>query len=277
MEKPFVFDYQTFAELLVAWTDWLKETNAKFSIRWAAKRMGLKSHAHLLRLVSGEKYPSDELLNRLAALMDLTVDEFAFVRALAELSRTKRPDERAFILDKIESLKRTVPDALLQLDAFELIAHWYHLAIFEMTVLPDFQSDPEWIATRLGGSVSTEMVVDSLTRLEKLGLICRSRDKFVRAVDQFNTTHNIPSVAIRTFHAEMLEKARLALNEVPVNLRCFFGHTMPFDTQKLEQASNLLIEFRGRFHKLMEGGEPDSIYHLGLQFVPLTKITDSHF
>jgi hypothetical protein len=54
-------------------------------------------------------------------------------------------------------------------------------------------------------------------------------------------THSIPSAAIRGFHAEMLDKAKEALNGVPVEQRFFFGHTMPFDATKLREAVNLMV------------------------------------
>jgi uncharacterized protein (TIGR02147 family) len=271
MEKPFIYDCQSFGAILAVWLEWLKKTNPKFSLRWAAGRLGLKSHAHLVRLVEGDKHPSDELLHKLATLLDLTVDEFAFARTLADLDRTKRPDERAFIIEKLDTLRKSAPDVLLQLEAFAAIAHWHHLAIFEMITLPDFQCDPQWIAARLGHAITAAEVSESLVRLKKIGLVAISPSgQITRAVDQFTTTHNVASSAIRQFHGEMLLKAQRALHEIPVEKRLFFGHTMPLDSSKLEEAASLIIDFRRKFHKLLDGGNPDSVYHLAIQVIPLT-------
>lgn len=255
--------------------EWLKTANPKASLRWTAKRLGLKSHTFLLRLTSGEKVPTDELFTKLAALFTWSVDEYAYAKALLGLSVATKPDERDFFLRKLDDLRREVPGVLLQLDAFESIAHWYHLAVFELSGLATFCGDPEWIVERLGNAISVDLARESLDRLLRLGLLRKANDgRIERAVRAFTTINNVPSSAIRTFHSQMLDRAREAMEVVPVDKRCFFGHTMPIEQSKLAQAQELIIEFRARFDKLMESKEADSVYHLAIQLIPLTRVQE---
>ena len=69
----------------------------------------------------------------------------------------------------------------------------------------------------------------------------------------------------------MLDRAREALTDVPTTERLFFGQTLAFDRTRLAEAQSLIVEFRARFHKLMEGGKADGVYHLAVQFLPLTR------
>lgn len=274
-KKIAVYDFADFPSLLAGSLEWLKQANPKASLRWIAKRLGLKSHTFLLRLTRGDKVPSDELFAKFAALFGWSVDEYAYAKALLALSLATKPDERDFLLRKLDDLRREVPGVLLQLDAFESIAHWYHLAVFELSRVEGFSGNVEWIAQRLGNAVSPEVVRDSLDRLLRLGLLRDAGDgRIERAVSAFTTPNNVPSAAIRSFHSQMLDRAKDALDAVPLAQRYFFGHTMPVDRSKLALAQDLIIEFRARFHKLMESKNPDSVYHLAVQFIPLTAPDD---
>lgn len=49
---------------------------------------------------------------------------------------------------------------------------------------------------------------------------------------------------------------------------------MPIDSSRLAEAQQLIIEFREKFHAVMsQGGSANSIYHLGIQLIPLTVET----
>ena len=55
MKKPSVYKHKNFASLLLALLEWQKGVNPKFSLRWTAKRLGLKSHTFVLKLTQGER------------------------------------------------------------------------------------------------------------------------------------------------------------------------------------------------------------------------------
>src|SRR5262245_57900474 len=120
----------------MAWIENLRRTDRRFSLRWLAKRLEIKSHTHLLSLASRHKAPTEDLLERLCDLAGFTVDEAAYLKGLASLQRVKQPQERAFLLERLAGLKRRSPETLVALDAFAMISHWYHLAIFELVALP---------------------------------------------------------------------------------------------------------------------------------------------
>ena len=269
--RPNIYDFNQFHTLLDSFFKWLKQANPKASMRWIAKRLDLKSHTYIVRLTRGEKFPSDPLFAKIAKIFNWTVDEFAFARALLGHNSATTHDERDFFLAKIEDLRREVPARLLQLDEFESISKWYHLAIFELSSVKGFSSDPEWIAHRLGHAISAETVDESLRRLCRLGLLREVKGVgYERAVSAFTTSNNIPNGAIRSFHSQMLDRAKESLDSVPMSHRFVFGHTIPIAASKLPDAQQLIIEFRARFHKLMESSEADSVYHLAIQFFPLT-------
>lgn len=158
MKKPNVFIFTQLSLLVGAWLEWLKYKNPKFSTRWLSKRLGLKTHSHISRIVSGQKSASRHLISQFCRLMELTVDETAYVHALSEFSKVKSAEKREYLLQRIEKMRIKESDFLLTEEHFEVIAHWYHLTILEMLSLKDFQNDTKWIVQRLGSSITEEVV-----------------------------------------------------------------------------------------------------------------------
>lgn len=250
----------------------MRDKNAKYSLRWIAKRLNLKSHAHLARIAKGEKSPTDDLIALISSMSELTVDEFYYVKALAALKRARNEQERAYFLEKLEELRQDIPDVLVKLDHFELIARWYHLAIFELISLTNFKSDPKWISEQLLGDVSVETVIDSLARLERLGFIKKDQNgRWQRLALGFNTPTDIPSSTIRRFHEELLDKSKDMLDAIPVEERLFYSLTMPVDVKQIEEAKKIMIEFRTKFEAHLRSESPNAVYHLGMQFFPLSQ------
>lgn len=272
LESPLIYRFNSFHEFLAAYFAVEKTRNARFSYRWLAKKLGFRSHTHLLRIVQGTDVPSPDVLAKLAELCGLSTEDLAFAKALLALQNAASPDERDFCSQKLSELRRDSPATLIAQEAFEMVAQWHHVAIFEMICLPGFTDDPAWIAGRLGRAVTPEQVADSLMRFERLGLTMRTKNgKITRTSDAFTTAHNIPSAAIRSFHRQLLERALAAIDGEPVSRRSLFGHTMPIDSGRMAEAQQLILEFRQRFHAVMsKTGSPDSIYHLAVQLLPLT-------
>lgn len=273
MTKPEVYDFEEFHELFRASVDWYKANDRRVSLRWLAQRLELKSHTFLMRIASGSKAPTDELLAKIAGVFDWSIDEFVYAKVLVGLKRATTIEEKEFFTQKRLDIRKESANVMLQLDAFELISHWYSLAIFELVHLKEFNSDPAWIAGKLGRSVTEEMVIETIERLVRLGLLKRLDNGLLqRAIDSFTTPHNIPSVALRRFHSQLLDLAKDSLESVPYQKRFLFGHTLPFHSEKLADAQHLIVEFRERFHNLMKDDQrPDSVYQLGIQFFPLTE------
>lgn len=272
MVKPIVYACEDFPSFFSAHLKWLKSTNPKYSLRWVARQLGLKSHSYLLALCAGTKSPTKSMLNRMAEIFDLNVDDFAYIKVLVGLQTAKTLNEKEFFVQHLAEIKKRAPEALLELEVFEMMSHWYYLAIFELVGLPSFQSDPIWIAEQLGDALGTTTIQDALDRLIRLKFLEKGPSgHYRRCIETFTTTNNIPSAAIRNFHRQMLQLAERTLDHVPVPQRLFFGQTMGISKENLDEAQNLIVAFRARFDSLMKTSQPDSVYQLAIQFFPLTK------
>src|SRR5205823_5776293 len=104
----------------------------------------------------------------------------------------------------------------LTLDAFQVIADWYHFAIFELVTVKDFSPQPKWIAKKLGISVSEANI--AVERLFRLGLLEKDPDGNWKQGTSLITTASNPfsALAFRRLQSQVLEQALRALEEVPI-------------------------------------------------------------
>ena len=71
--------------------------------------------------------------------------------------------------------------------------------------------------------------------------------------------------AIREYHRQVLDLATRALEEQNVSERVFNSCTMTIDSRRLDEAKELILQFRSDLAKLMEKDGGDETYQLRLQ------------
>ncbi|MCM2322977.1 MAG: DUF4423 domain-containing protein [Oligoflexia bacterium] len=158
----------------------------------------------------------------------------------------------------------------LREDEFRFIADWQHFALLYLFETRGFRGDPSWMARRIG--ISTVEAQAALERLERLGLIQRKRNRYVKLAGDLTTTHDISSVALRQSHRQSLLQAIDTLEEVPLELRDLTSITMAIDPRRIPAAKLMIRDFRRKLSRYLEQGERTEVYNLNVQLVPVTKI-----
>ena len=69
---------------------------------------------------------------------------------------------------------------------FKYISQWYHVAIREMALLPDFSTEPEWIQKRLHAPVPLQQIREALRFLLESGYLIQKKNGMVRSGPQKN-------------------------------------------------------------------------------------------
>ena len=154
-------------------------------------------------------------------------------------------------------------------DELKLIADWQHFAILSLLRCNGLRPDPRAMAVRLGISATEARI--ALDRLQRLGLVKRSGDRWARTAKDLCTTTDIASSALRESHRQALEHAMRSLDETPVEARSVTSVTMAIDPSKLPQAKRLIASFESAMETLLEMGDRTEVYNLNIQLVPLTK------
>jgi uncharacterized protein (TIGR02147 family) len=264
-----IFDYDSYRQYL---RDALAErtrVNSSFSLRSFARMTGL-SASHLSRTLSQEKRLSVTSARQIAMALNLTVDESDYFLSLVEVEAAPTPERKAKILRKVSRSGRGRPE-IVPIEAFRIVADWYHFAILALTNTRGFRSDPIWIARRLG--IKPQEAKAALERLLTVGLLVAD-GKSVKAANDANisTSDDITSAAIQENHLQHLKKAGEALSSIDAELREFNNVTFSMKLSDVKKAKKLLRDFILRFNSEMETPGGDEIFQMNFQMYPISQI-----
>lgn len=246
--------------------EWLRRqsSNPRYSLRAFARTLGL-SPSFVSMVLSGKRRINASRVGPVATRLgwpkrQRRMFELTNAYELAPLA------ERPRILGEIDDLEGTSDVSIVKADVFRAISIWYHAAICALVGVDDFDSDPVWIAKRLGIlPLEADLAV---SRLVRVGLLRWKDGKLEKASPLFSTG-DVPSQAIRGFHSHILAKAAVALEQQPMADRDIAGITMAIDREKVAEAREKIIEFSRNLRQQLTRGSKNAVYQLSVAFFRL--------
>jgi uncharacterized protein (TIGR02147 family) len=249
--------------------DYRVQHNPNYSLRAFARDLSL-SPSRLSEIFSGKQGLSPKAAGKISAALSFSPeerDQFCDMVASAH-GRSKAERDAARLRLREAELEDEIHH--LRLDAFKVIADWYHLAILEMMSLKRYQSDTRTMARALGiTEIQAELAIDRLIRLK---LLERQDGKLVPLKGPGLIPGGIPSDSIKKFHSQILDQAKEALIIQSVEEREFQVSIMAVDRSQLPEAKADIEKFRRKFCRRMdEAQEKDGLYCLAIQFYNLER------
>lgn len=171
-----------------------------------------------------------------------------------------------FATEKTEAVPGYTELAMVSAEA---ISSWQHFAILALLELKDLNGQERVISERL--NIPFGIVSESLSRLEKLGLIIKKKNIWQLTGKNMATPSQIPSAALREGHRQYILKALHSLEADPVEVRDASGITMAVSKSRLAEAKVMIQDFRRRLSSFMEEGPRDAVYRLNIQLFPLSQ------
>jgi DNA-binding Lrp family transcriptional regulator len=232
--------------------DELQKKNPRFSMRALAQKAGI-SPGRLNEIFHERRPLSDHYSNRIAYGLSLSQEEQVALSGFVTV-RAKRMNFQK----------------VLENQELRLITSWEPYALLNLMKTDDFESSTEWIAKRL--ALPIEKIEECLKLLEAQGIIKMKHGRWLRIPEQMTTTADIPSSAIVEGHLANLKKATDALFKVSADKRNYATMTMPINVSKIEEAKQLMTQFRRKLCLLLEEGPKTEVYNISMQLYPLTDI-----
>jgi uncharacterized protein (TIGR02147 family) len=240
----------------------IRSRNPSYSVRAFSKKLGLSAGTVSLLLL-GKRKASHKLAARIGERLNLD------------------PQERSLFLPSFELSAKRVGDPThtdtryLQLtaDQFHVVSDWTCFALLNLIKTKGFQSDPAWIARRLG--IPKAKVNRVIERLQRLGMLVISPEgKYSRGANRYRTTDDVANSAVRASHYQTLELARDSLDRDPVDARDFTWLTVSLDPKALPEAKSLIRRFQDDFLQLIERNPAaaSEVYRMSMQLFPLTRL-----
>jgi uncharacterized protein (TIGR02147 family) len=275
-ERPVVTRFTDYRAYLRAMIAWLKVHRRGFSYRSFAMKAGFSSPSFLKLVADGERNLSADSVERVATGLGLDRREAEAFEALVELGQAESDSRKNRAYSKIAKLAQRDPVKRLEADQFEAYSTWHTFVLRELAGLPEFREDPEWLAQRLRFKVKPDEVRRALDNLDRLELLVRGEDGRLRPAERnLSTGPEVRTLAVRNFHRQMLEKASLSLDTVPVSERNITGVTVSLSRRQYGRVIELIQQLRREVLAVSEEEDPNDeapqIHQLTFALVPLTQ------
>lgn len=275
MEK--IYCYTSYRDFLRDSYAEAKSTNPAFSYRYFARKAGFSSPNFLKLVIDGKRNLTQDSTQRFAKVFKLRLRERKFFELLVQFNQSNNPEEQSYYYEQLLSFPEYAKAHQLAEAEYEYLTNWFNPVIQDLANLEDFNESPVWIASRLRGSIKEAQAVEALKVLQRLGLLERDENNFLKQTHAQLTTGEVAQTgAAHTYHKQMLERAVLALND-PADSREFGAVTVGINKEQLVMLKNAIRDFRKVVMNLAENGKskPTAVYQLNIQLFGHTNFEES--
>jgi uncharacterized protein (TIGR02147 family) len=267
-----IYAYQDFRNYLKDFYLERRSKDRKFSIRFFARRAGLRSQNYLKVVMDGRRSLTPRNLPKFIKGLGLVGYQAEYFEALVNLNQARDQIEQRTYLDRLEHLQKKKTAHTLTGDQLDFFSCWYHLAIFEMACQENFQPNPKLISQRLRGRVTTEQVQDSLDLMFRTGILRKEGDdKIVPVASKISSSDQVSPTHNRKLHEAFIKLAQEALQNDAVEEREARSLTVGLTVDQVPLFRAKLREFQREMNTVFSTGNGTDIYQLNLQFFKLTK------
>jgi uncharacterized protein (TIGR02147 family) len=158
---------------------------------------------------------------------------------------------------------------------YRIISEWEYYAVVTLLETNVEYLKVETIAEKLEMKQErAQFVIDTLLAEKIIGKT--DNGVFQKNVQKLTTSKDVPSGALRKAHQEILEIAGEKLEKIKVEDRFYSASTIAIKKQNLDDAKELIREFRGKLSKFIAGDGPDEVYQMNIQLFPLSTLTQNN-
>jgi uncharacterized protein (TIGR02147 family) len=237
-----------------------------------ARDLGISS-GRLSDVMSGKHGLSRASASRFSERLVFTDEQRAHFTDLVVRDHARSKRDREAARERLTARRRGPRYRRVAIDHFRFIAGWYHLAILELSKLDGFQSDEAWISRALG--VPLSRVREALFTLERLGFLRRKKNEWTFETRDTFTSSEVPSQAVRQFHAQILDKAKDAIHEQSVDTRELTATLLALDRARIKEIKARIGAFwRAMDEEFGAGKQANEVYCLSVQCFKVTRGLD---
>lgn len=270
-----IFATTDYREILQSEWDRKRKLNSKYSLRAFARDIQI-SPSRLSEILNRHYGLSRKAAETICTKLNLSEREREIFCDQVESQHSRSLYKKKAAIDRLEKHRDADKTRNLSVENFKLASEWYHFALLELVSLRDFNSDPKWIGYKLGLEVSK--VEDSIDLLIKLDLLEWQGDKLVAVSDCTYSPSEIPLDAIKNFHYQVIDNAKIALYEQEVEERYFSSAFYSIAEEDVDEFIDDLKKLRKKFSSkiIKSKKEKDQVYCLSMQFTR-TSINEGEY
>ncbi len=272
---PNITEYLNYRQFLQDFYLSKKKASPSYSYRVFVNKGDLGSPSHLKMVIDGSRNLTLNTIPKyINALGFKKKVESQFFELLVLYNQETNPDQKINYFNEIMALKRKKGLSLLEKHQFDLLAQWFHVAIYVLVGLDSFKNDPEWLAEKLRKRVNSKQTQDALDSLEALKLIERDEVKgYKQTSGALSTADDLRHLSVYRYHKDMIELSINSLENDASEVREFNGVTLSISKDKLPLLKEKIRAFRKEINELTSNiPDADEVYQLNVQLFPLTEV-----
>jgi uncharacterized protein (TIGR02147 family) len=273
-DLPELLSYVDYRQYLFDLFNSLKKSNRGFSYRVFSQLAGSSSPNFLQLILKNKISMQNSQITALAKSINLKNYEEHYLENLVSFDKAQDHEEKEKYYKRIIQIRGQKNIHQLEAHQYDYFNEWYHAAVRELVVSPDYPGDPSWIADRLETAVSPGKVEKSIELLSQLHLIERIPDTgmWTQTDIAISTPSVVPGIAVRRYHKEMSDLAGKSLNNLENLDGNYYAVTCGVDDEglkvirkKCEDFWNELLEFTKTQKNVKH------VYQANIHLFPLTK------
>jgi uncharacterized protein (TIGR02147 family) len=263
-QRPNIMEFHDYREFIQEWIKHLLATDKSFTLESLSKRADL-SQDYLQLFLENKASLTVQALGRMLPFLALNVFEKNYLKLLRKLSETESHKERIETLDRIrETQLEKVSHQGSLFEEHRYLSKWYYVAIREMSHLPGFKAEAQWVQDHLRLKVSLNEIQQAIDYLKKNELLGSEKE--------LNANGGAYRLAMGQFHHEMLALAQDAILTVPRRERGILAQTVAIDQDTVDEARQIFGEAMSKISALgTRKSKKQAVYHFEVALFPLTQ------
>ncbi len=276
---PRVHDYADYRTFLKDWLTHAKKFR-RISLKKFSDRAGLKSHTLPGMILRGDRRLTTDLAHAFGKAMELSARDLTYFEKLVRFQEARTQSEKIAQYISLASQKSAISNSAFKrvADYARYYSDWHVTAIRELAYLPGFKANPEWIQKKLKNTITIAQANEALATLQELKLIEAQADGTLRAgPGSIDHPSEGPNYVLRNYHVKILERAREAALNEPVEQRTLSALTLPVSEAQYAKIQERLEEFRKEIclSVSQDSNPADRVVTISMQLLSLTDSTDS--
>ncbi|HEX2949754.1 MAG TPA: TIGR02147 family protein [Armatimonadota bacterium] len=267
-----IYQYNSYRDYLRDFFEQQRSSKYCFSLRYFARRAGLRSHSYLIYLLSGKRNLAEESIENFIHALALTGKSAEYFRVLVNFTQTASLARKESLFQQMNLLRRHTAFYRVADKQYAYFEQWYHSVIRELAVLVNWQGDYARLGAHCDPPISAAQAKKSVALLLSIGLLEKSKDgRFTQSASTV-TADGIPLHLLRKAQRTLITMAADAVERFGPESRNISAATLALSKASFTALSAELDALRRKALALY-ADEPgaDVVYQLNFQLFPLSK------
>lgn len=274
IQLPNLFNYLDFRIYLRDFRDYMKKSDPGFTNAHICHLLGQKnSSGYFNNVIGGRIKVGATLTERFFDLLNLSVNEEKYFRALVNYNQSSTLSEKEFYLDQLIRFNNS-PSHKLNRQAQTYYRHWQYAVIRALLDIVDFSNDYSILLDTLLLPLTQEDVEDAIKVLKDLKLIAKNDDGYWKPTKKaISSGSEIERELIKYYQAKCLElSSTMILNDNAAHQKVS-TLTISASNKTIEQITDRINLLKSEIRSLIlaDDDESEKLYQLNIHLFPQVK------